>query len=156
MTLSHDTHRGVAMGDRKERTLGMRIEEGATDWLVLLLAGLGISLAPHVYAGGMFMALAAAALARRLEPETDRRELLVVLGTAFLLASMVASIFPSPLAWGGMVIPVQVKMAVTGFLSRSIARLAMRLTGLIEARSDTIADRLLDRILPAKPPGGGP
>lgn len=139
----------------QERTVVMKMEQVASDWLALLLAGLGISLWPHVYLGGMFLALSAAAVARMLEPEANRGELWVVLGTAALLAHLTAMVFPAIIELAQLSVAVQAKMAVVGFLSRSIARMAMRLTGLIEARSDTIADRILDRVLPTKPPGGG-
>lgn len=140
----------------QERTAAMKLDNVVSDWLALILAGVGVTLWPHVYIGGLLLALAAAAVARSLEPEANRGEFWVVLGTAALLASVVASVFPTEMTWGQLTVAVQVKMAVTGFLSRSIARMAMRLTGMIEARGDTIADRILDRFLPpTKPPGGG-
>jgi thiol:disulfide interchange protein len=145
----------MSMDRPQERTAAMKFDNVASDWLALFLAGLGVSLWPHVYLGGMFLALSAAAVARALEPEANRGELWVVLGTAALLAHLVAMVAPAIIEIGQFSVAVQAKMAVVGFLSRSIARMAMRLTGLIEARSDTIADRILDRVLPTKPPGGG-
>lgn len=115
----------------------------AKDWLTLALAGLGISFAPHEWIGGMFLALAAAAFAMRSDPEQDQRELWLVMLGAFLashLAGMAAH-------WWLPAFPVQVAMAVAGFFSRRLTRMALRLAGMVEARSDRIADRLIDKAL---------
>lgn len=122
------------------------LSEHAKDWLTLALAGLGISFAPHEWLGGMFLALAGAAFAMRSDPEQDQRELWLVLLGAFF-ASHLAAIASQKWAPG---IPVQVVMATTGFFSRRLTRFALRLAGMVEGRSDRIADRLIDRVLPDK------
>lgn len=123
-----------------------QLADHAKDWLTLLLAGLGISFAPYEWIGGMFLALAAAAFAMRSDPEQDQRELWLVLLGAFLashLSAMAAH-------WWMPAFPVQVVMAGTGFLSRRLTRFALRLAGLVEARSETIVDRTVDHFLPPK------
>jgi hypothetical protein len=116
------------------------------DWLTLMLAGLGVTYLPHEWIGGIFLALAGAAFAMRADPEQDMRELWLVLLGAFLaahLAGMLSARFLPEL-------PVQSVMAMTGFFSRRITRFALRLAGLVEARSDRIADRVVDHFLPDK------
>jgi hypothetical protein len=120
------------------------IADHAKDWLTLAFTGLGISFAPHEWAGGMFLALAGAAFAMRSDPEQDQRELWVVLLGAFL-ASHIAAIAANLWLPG---FPVQFVMAAAGFFSRRITRFCLRLAGLVEDRSDRIADRLIDRVLP--------
>lgn len=114
------------------------------DWLSLALAGLGISFAPHVWIGGMLLALAGAAVAMRSDPEKDNRELWLILLTAFLVAHVAAII----VHWMWESFPPQLVMFGAGFLSRWIIRLVMRMAKLVEARGDRIADRLVDRVLP--------
>lgn len=120
-----------------------QLADHAKDWLTLLLAGLGISFAPHEWIGGMFLALAAAAFAMRSDPEQDRRELWLVLLGAFL-ASHLAGM---GVHWWWPAFPVQVAMAIAGFFSRRLTRMALRMAGMVEARGDRIADRLIDRAL---------
>lgn len=121
-----------------------QLAEHARDWLTLALAGLGISFATHEYFGGLFLALAGASFAARLKPERDTRELWVVMLGAFVvshLAAIIGHIFAPQ-------IPVQLVMGISGFLSRYIARTLLRMGGLIEAKSDRITDRIIDRVLP--------
>jgi hypothetical protein len=120
------------------------IEDVAKSWLTLMLAGLGVTLAPHEWIGGLFLALAAAAFAMKVEPEQNKRELWVVLMGAFI-ASHVAALTAQ--SWAPD-FPVQVVMIAAGYFSRHLARFSLRLAGLVEARSTTIADRLVDRVLP--------
>ncbi|MCU0882962.1 MAG: hypothetical protein MUF14_09875 [Hyphomonadaceae bacterium] len=124
------------------------IADHSRDWLTLLFAGLGVSFAPHEWIGGMFLALAGASYARHMEPEQDRRELWAVMVAAFL-ASHVAGMASH--AWFPDV-PVQLSMLAAGFASRRATRIAMRIMGLIEVRSDAIADKVIDRVLPGGPP----
>lgn len=114
------------------------------DWLTWSLAGLGVTLAPHEWVGGIFMAMAGATLAMKTNPEKDRRELWAVIGGAFFVAHMAAmvSMYAAP------AIPVQFVMAVAGFFSRFIISFALRFGGAVEARSDDITDRALDAVLP--------
>lgn len=123
-----------------------QIADHAKDWLTLLLAGLGISFAPHEWIGGMFLALAAAAFAMRSDPEQDRRELWLVLLGAFLSSHLAAM----GVHWYLPAFPVQVVMAGAGFFSRGLTRMALRTAGLVEARSEDIVDRAVDHFLPEK------
>lgn len=116
----------------------------AKDWPMLALTGMGISFAPHEYFGGMFLALAASAFVVRAYPEKNLMELWLVLLGAFLTAH-VAAIgafiwFPD--------LPVQVAMVTAGFFSRHVTRFALKLAGVFETRSDKIADRIIDKVLP--------
>ena len=119
------------------------------DWLTLALAGIGISFPAHHFIGGLFLALAGAALAARTQPEEDRRELwLVVLG-AFFAATLAAQM----IHYWQPNIPPQIVMAGAGFASRYLIRAALAMAGLIERKSDTLFDRFLDRWFP--PHNGG-
>lgn len=118
----------------------------AKDVLTWLLAGLGVTFLPHEWIGGMFLAMAGAAFAMRTDPEQDVRELWIVLMGAFLAAHVAALV--ADIWLPGM--PKQLFMLMAGFFSRRITRFALRLAGLVEARGDSVADRLIDRILPKK------
>lgn len=126
-----------------------QIADHAKDWLTLALAGLGISFAPYEWIGGLFLALAAAAFAMRSDPEQDQRELWLVLLGAFL-ASHITGMMAD---WWVPDFPVQIAMMAAGFFSRRVTRFALRLAGMVEARSDRIADHLIDRALG---PGSSP
>ena len=119
------------------------VADHAKDWLTLFLAGLGISFAPYEWVGGMFLALARAALAMRSDPEKDQRELWLVLLGAFLASHLAAmashSWYPE--------FPVQVTMCVTGFLSRRLTRFTLRFAGIIEDKGDKIADKVIDKFI---------
>ena len=121
----------------------------AKDWLTLALAGIGISFPAHHFLGGLFMAFAGAALAARTQPEQDRRELWLVMLGAFFAATVMAQ---AAHAWRPA-IPPQLVMASAGFASRYLIRAVLAMAGMVEARTDTLFDRILDRWLPPK--GGG-
>lgn len=116
------------------------------DWMILALAGIGINFPPHHYFGGLFLALAGAALARKFQPEQDNREWWVVVLGAFIAATIAAEVAQ----WQGVLVPVQIIMASAGFLSRYLTRFVLAMAGMVQDRTDTIFDRLLDRILPNK------
>jgi hypothetical protein len=124
--------------------------EVARDWPSLLLIGLGVTFAPHLYIGGLFFALASASLARRFWPEDQPVELWWTLVLAAVMSTLAAAL--AHWYWpdiGPPVIP-QAVMAATGYFSRHLARAALRIAGRIEGTSDTITDRLLDRWLPPR------
>lgn len=123
-----------------------QLADHAKDWLTLALMGLGISFAQHEWIGGMFLALAAAAFAMRSDPEQDRRELWLVLLGAFLASHLAAM----AVHWWMPAFPVQVAMACAGFFSRGLTRMALRMAGLVEQRSEEIVDRAVDHFLPEK------
>ena len=123
------------------------LADQSKDWLTLLLAGLGFSLNPHEWLGGMFLALAGASLARHWQPERDRQELWAVMLAAFLVSHAAAlAVQAWHFAW-----PIQIVMLGAGFASRYATRFALRMIGRIETRTDTIADRVIDRVLPRNP-----
>lgn len=115
----------------------------ARDWLTLALTGLGISFLPHEYLGGMFLSLAGASLASHWDKTENRKAFWVSMLTAFFVshvAAMAAAI------WLPALLP-QLVMAATGLASSRLMSFAMKLFGVIESRSDKIADKLADRIL---------
>ena len=120
------------------------IADHMKDWLTLMFTGLGVTFAPHEWLGGMFMALAAAAFAMRMEPEQDQRELWVVLVGAFLASHIAAMI---AFRWIPD-FPMQIVMIASGFLSRRVARITLIVAGKVEARGGTISDRLINWLLP--------
>jgi len=122
------------------------VADHAKDWLTLFFAGLGISFAPYEWVGGLFLALAGAAFAMRSDPERDQRELWLVLLGAFLASHLSAM---ASHAWYPE-FPVQVVMCAAGFFSRRLTRFSLKLAGLMEDRGDKIADRVIDKFLPAE------
>ncbi len=134
---------------RKGPTMQDRVDAFARDWLTLALAALGVNFHAHEWLGGMLLALAMASLARHLEPERDRRELYLVFLTAFLVAHLTAVLWVSlaPETW---TIPKQIPMALSGFASRRIVGIALRIITRIEDRTEDLVDRGIDRVLPTE------
>jgi hypothetical protein len=122
------------------------VKEVAADPLILTLTGLGITYAPHQFAGGMFLALAAAALAARISPGRDAREWWVTMLTGALCAIVVAELGSQY----RLDIAPQLPMVLAGFLSRFIASGLLGIAQRLERRSSDIADRLLSRVLPGE------
>lgn len=114
------------------------------DWFALLLTSLGISFSTHQFLGGLFLALAGAAIARALSPERDQRELWLVFATG-AIAGIVAAEAMSVWMTGG---PVQLIMGAAGFASRYLARFGIALLERAEARGTQIADRVIDKVMP--------
>lgn len=125
------------------------------DWLSLFLLGMGITLAPYEYIGGMFLALAGAAISRAWEKDQNRRrgitveregnfQFILVVLTAFFVATLAASVvrthFPS---WN-----VQLIMALSGFASRRIVLFGMIFVDNIYNRSDKLADKIINKVFP--------
>lgn len=119
------------------------------DWLALGLAGLGVTFPPHHYIGGLLLALSGAAFAMKLQPEDQQVELWVTALGAWIVATLAAiAVFHWRPAF-----PPQIVMAAAGFLSRYAARFVLAMAGKLESRSDTLFDRILDRVLPVRKPG---
>lgn len=125
------------------------------DWLALILLGIGVQFPPHQFLGGLFMALAGAAISRAWERERLRRRgcevlrenvatLLLVAATAFFTATMVAVFVNSH--WPEWSVPMV--MAAAGFASRRIVYAALNITEGLARRGDRIAQRIIDRFLP--------
>lgn len=133
---------------RKGRNMSDFWADVMKDPILLLLAGIGVTFAPHDWLGGMFLALAAAAFSMHVEPERDRVELWVVLMGAFIVSHISALVahkfFPG--------IQIQLVMIVSGLLSRRAARLVLRAAGRLEDRGDALTDRIVDHVLPPSPP----
>lgn len=114
------------------------------DWFSVMLAGIGVSFAPNIWFGGLILAVAGASIAFHHDPERDMRERWVVYTTALVTAHMVAMFF----FWWKPDLPPQFVMFFAGFLSRKVIRSALRIASLIEAQGNTIAARIVDRVLP--------
>lgn len=113
------------------------------DGVFWLLAALGVTFHANEYFGGLFFALACAMLARHWWPETDRREVWITLLAAFLVST-----FGSELATVKYPeLPVQPIMAALGLASRVIVTFIMKFLYRVEARSDEIADKVIDKRL---------
>lgn len=113
------------------------------DWVFLALAGLGISIAPYEYFGGLFLACACASLVARRR--NDPRKFVAVIGTAALFAT-VAAIYGAGMdnpMW-----PPQIVMLIAGGASGVLLNLIIKLMVRVEDRSTEIADRLIDSKLP--------
>lgn len=114
-----------------------------SNWIAWALAGLGVSFAPHEWIGGMFLALAGAAFAMR--NTKDAPTLAKVLAGAFIashLAALVVHRYAPE-------IPVQIVMALVGLFSQPIMRMAFGIGDRVEKRTDVLADRLIDKVLPS-------
>lgn len=133
------------------------ITDTAQDWLFLALLGLGIKMLPTEFFGGLFLALAAAMVARQNWPEKDQREVWLVLLSAGVLAiftAVVLSYLRSPeMAKLPPDFPIQIAMAVSGFASRAVIHFTLRIIGRVETKAEVVGDRLIDKVLPGKDGG---
>lgn len=120
------------------------VEDVIKQPLNLIFTGLGITFAPHAYLGGLFLALAGASIASSFNEKQDRKGFWIVMLTAIFvshLAAMVAGNF-----WPS--VAPQFVMAAAGFASRFIVKIAIRSLGIVEERSDKVADKIVDKFLP--------
>lgn len=120
------------------------IEESLKDPIMLLLAAMGVTLHPHEWVGGMLLGLLGAAIAMKMQPERDTRELWLVVASAALSAHVAAML-------AGRFLPdwqPQLLMLAAGFFSGVLVRMALRMSARIESKTDELADRLAERILP--------
>lgn len=122
--------------------------ELSRDSLTLILAGLGISLAPHEFFGGLFLALAAGSMIAR--HRKSNRKLLGIMGTAAFTAVIAVIITDQFDHWG---YAPQLIMAGAGGASSWLVNIFVRVMDGAQKRSGHIADRLIDRIFP--PSKGG-
>ena len=121
----------------------------------LVLLGLGITFAPHIYLGGLFLALAGAAVARAWEkdqaakaghplPREPNMKLTLVIVTAFFISTLSAitvhHFWPE---WS-----IQVVMAASGFASRWLVVLMINTLFSLSKKGDSLASRILNKILP--------
>ena len=111
---------------------------------LLVTTGLGVSFATHVWLGGLFLALAGASVAFQADPERDTRERWSVFLTALVVAHAAGIVGH----WVAPEFPPQLTMFAAGFLSRRMVRFAFRVVARIEARTDTIAGKIVGAVLP--------
>lgn len=106
------------------------------DAVGIMLAGLGITFAPHMYFGGLFLALGGCLVTRQFSDvlrETPRSTaLLTTLFLSTVTAGVSHSFSPD--------IPIQIGMAVTGMLSVPLAKR-------ISSRSQEVVDSGIDKIV---------
>lgn len=126
------------------QTVSDNAEAIVRDPLTLVLTGLGITFAPHEYLGGLLLALAGASIASAMNRDQDRRRFWLIMLTALFISHLAAmgagSIWPT--------LPFQLVMALAGFGSRYLVKMMLRVFGILEERSDKIADRIVDRVFP--------
>ncbi len=122
------------------------IADAAYDYIALFLLGLGISLSPHEYFGGLFLAMSAATFIAG--QRNDPRKKWVILLSAFFLATGVAWAWPWVSERYGIGIPVQAPMATAGLLSKWVWPFIIRFLDRVLTRTETIADRAVDRVVP--------
>lgn len=116
----------------------------ARDWLTLLLAGLGVSLAPYEYFGGLFLSCAAASIIAK--QRRDPRKFWLIIGTAAFMATL-AAIYGDAFH-DSEYLPPQVVMIIAGAASSWVASIVVRMMDRVEARSEDIADGAIDKVLP--------
>lgn len=125
------------------------------DSISLILLGLGITFAPHMYFGGLFLALAGAAVARAWEkdlaakaghplPREGNVKLFLVIITAFFVSTLTASVVHT--FWPDW--SVQLVMAASGFASRWIVALAINTLISLSGKGGTLADKLVNKYFP--------
>ncbi len=116
------------------------------NWLVLLLAGLGLSIAVNQFLGGLLLALAMAGVARRADPNRGRG---IGVTTAFTAAvlSIVAAMTVEAMSWP---VPLPLVMGVVGFFSRNLVSIAVRFGSRVEERQDELIDRVVDSVVPGE------
>lgn len=112
------------------------------DFAAWLLLALGISANPDAFAGGIFLAFAGGYLASIWMPESDRREIRLMIITSILLGVFIAIIHPKVLPdW-----PVQFCMGVGGFFSRYVVAILLRMSGRVVSQSESIADAAIKKV----------
>lgn len=117
----------------------------ARDWLSLFLAGIGISVAPHMFFGGLMMSLAVGSLiGRKRESEAQFLGILATSGIVAVIALMIAQEFDF---WG---VTPQLIMIFAGAVSGWVVSIFVKVMDHTEAKSSLIADRVLDRYLPSR------
>lgn len=141
---SVDAHRTHLMGEiMKQQAVDL-----ARDGLTLALAGLGISLAPHEFFGGLFLALAAGSMVARHRKSNKR--LVGIMGTAAVTAIIAVIATEQFDHWG---YGPQLIMAAAGGASSWLVNIFVRVMDGVQERSGTISGRIVDRIFP--PTKGG-
>lgn len=121
-----------------------------------LLVGLGITIDPYHYLGGLVMAIGASMLAWKVVDGEQRQAFWRVLLAAVLVATVMAELHQIALTkteagwfWSTIgSLPIQLLMAVSGFLSGWLIRTSLRVGGRLETQAETITDRVLNRFLP--------
>lgn len=112
------------------------------DWLTWLLLALGVTFSGVEYLGGLLFALALAMLTRNWWPEKDKREIWVVLLSAWLISTIGSVLFFA--LFPESRIPPQMIMALLGLASRIISNFVMQFMLRVEQRTPEITDRAID------------
>ena len=112
------------------------------DWLTWLLLALGVTVSGIEYLGGLLFALALAMLTRNWWPEKDKREIWVVLLSAWLISTIGSVLFFA--LFPESRIPPQMIMALLGLASRIISNFVMQFMLRFEQRTPEITDRAID------------
>lgn len=119
--------------------------ETSRDWLSMLLAGIGITVAPHVFFGGLILSLAVGSvIGRKRQQESHFISVLITSGLAAIIALIAAQVWNF---WGW---PPQLIMMLAAAVSGWVVNIFVKIMDRTEAQSGLIADRLLDRYLPHK------
>ena len=126
-----------------KQTIAKEATEVARDYVTLFLAGMGVTLAPYQYLGGLLLALAAASVMARHRNDPVKIWLTVL--TAFLFSTLVAIAWPDE-GWFG--VPTQLAMAISGFGSKWGVNIIAKFFDRVEFRTDNISDRIIDKIVP--------
>ena len=109
--------------------------ENFKDGLIMVLAGIGISISPHMYFGGLFLAFGAHFLFRAYSFERVNASRTLGAMTTFILSTLFAII--STMVAPDM--PVQLAMGISGFFSVPLVRKLAR-------RSEELSDRAIDKV----------
>ena len=125
------------------------------DWFSLFLLGIGVQFSTTEYLGGLFMALAGAAIARAWEKEMARKvggelppernaTLFLVAVTAFFVSTMTSIlVYAHSPNWSAPMV-----MAISGFASRRIVYTCLSFVEGVANRGDSIAQRVINKFLP--------
>lgn len=114
------------------------------DAIAWCLAAFGISAEVHVFLGGLFLGFAAGYLAAIWMPENERRELRLMLFTALTFSIFVAILHPFTFPD----FPLQAAMAISGFFSRYVVAILLKISGRTMIRSNDVADGLIEKFVP--------
>lgn len=125
-------------------------QDAVEPWLIMALAGLGISSPWNEVLGGVLLAIAGALLAWKLSPGWDTRSFWIVVAGAVFAAVLTFEVIDhaKSAGWIGQDVPAQFLAAMAGFGSRHLMRFMLKAFGVAERKADTVVDRVVDRVIP--------
>lgn len=116
--------------------------EAANNSFAWLMLALGVTFSPAEYVGGLFFALAVAAVINRTRK--DPKKIWLSVSTAAVCAAIAAWVVDHfETGW-----PPQLFMAAAGAVSYPAVAIFIRVTDHLHQRSEALADRVVDRVLP--------